>query len=156
MPSPYMLFTAEVRGDKLPAITPVDGSSRIQTVDESCGGVRRILEECDRETGIPVLINTSFNGPGEPIVDTPAEAIAFLMNSEIDVVYIEGRRITLLFLKTAQGLVDISLRFANLHGLGDGVDALQDAILQRHALPVPHQRLLGTNTDRTIREDCLD
>ena len=41
MPSPYMLFTAEVRGDKLPAITYVDGSSRIQTVDESCGGVRR-------------------------------------------------------------------------------------------------------------------
>ena len=94
MPSPYILFTAEVRGDKLPTITPADGSSRIQTVDESCSGVRRILEACDRETGIPVLINTSFNGPGEPIVDTPAEAIAFLMNSEIDVVYIEGRRIT--------------------------------------------------------------
>ena len=42
MPSPYRLFTAEGRGDKLPAITHVDGSSRIQTVDESCGGVQRI------------------------------------------------------------------------------------------------------------------
>lgn len=94
MPSPYMLFTAEVRGDKLPAITHVDGSSRIQTVDESCGGVRRILEAFDRETGIPVLMNTSFNGPGEPIVETPAEAVAFLLNSEIDVVYIEGIRLT--------------------------------------------------------------
>ena len=92
--SPYMLLTAKVRGDKLPAITHVDGSSRIQTVDKSCGGVRRILEAFDRETGIPVLMNTSFNGPGEPIVETPAEAIAFLMNSEIDVFYIEGRRIT--------------------------------------------------------------
>ena len=77
MPSPYILFTAEVRGDKLPTITPADGSSRIQTVDESCGGVRRILEECDRETGIPVLINTSFNGPGEPIVDTQRKPSPF-------------------------------------------------------------------------------
>jgi len=94
MPSPYRLFTAEGRGDKLPAITHVDGSSRIQTVDESCGGVRRILEAFDRETGIPVLMNTSFNGPGEPIVETPAGAVAFLLNSEIDVIYIEGRRLT--------------------------------------------------------------
>lgn len=94
LPSPYMLFTAAVRGDALPAITHVDGSSRIQTVDESCGGIRRILETFDRETGVPVLMNTSFNGPGEPIVETPQEAVAFLLNSEIDVVYIEGRRVT--------------------------------------------------------------
>ena len=37
-------------------------------------------------------MNTSFNGPGEPIVETPAHAVAFLQNSDIDVVYIEGRR----------------------------------------------------------------
>ena len=41
---------------------------------------------------VPVLMNTSFNGPGEPIVETPAHAVAFLQNSDIDVVYIEGRR----------------------------------------------------------------
>lgn len=94
IPSPYMLFTAEVKGDGLPAITHVDGSSRIQTVDESCGGIRRILEVFDQETGVPVLMNTSFNGPGEPIVETPAQAIDFLLASDIDVVYVEGRRIT--------------------------------------------------------------
>ncbi|MED6311276.1 MAG: carbamoyltransferase C-terminal domain-containing protein, partial [Pseudomonadota bacterium] len=92
MPSPYMLFTATVRSTDLPAITHVDGSSRIQTVDASCGGIRHVLEAFDRETGVPVLMNTSFNGPGEPIVETPAHAVAFLQNSDLDVVYIEGRR----------------------------------------------------------------
>jgi len=47
----------------------------------------------DQKTGVPVLMNTSFNGSGEPIVDTPAEAIAFLLGSGIDVVYVEGRRL---------------------------------------------------------------
>ena len=92
--SPYMLFTAQVKGDRLPAITHVDGSSRIQTVDESCGGIRRVLEAFDRATGVPVLMNTSFNGPGEPIVETPSQAINLLLASDIDVVYIEGRRVT--------------------------------------------------------------
>ena len=81
MPSPYMLFTATVRSTDLPAITHVDGSSRIQTVDASCGGIRHVLEAFDRETGVPVLMNTSFNGPGEPIVETPAHAVAFLQGS---------------------------------------------------------------------------
>ena len=94
IPSPYMLFTAQVIDDGLPAITHVDGSSRIQTVDESCGGIYGILEAFDRATGVPVLMNTSFNGPGEPIVETPEQAIDFLLASDIDVVYIESRRVT--------------------------------------------------------------
>ena len=61
-------------------------------MDERCGGIRQILETFDRQTGVPVLMNTSFNGPGEPIVEKPAHAVAFLQNSDIDVVYIEGRR----------------------------------------------------------------
>ena len=94
IPSPYMLFTAQVIDDGLPAITHVDGSSRIQTVDESCGGIFGILEAFDRATGVPVLMNTSFNGPGEPIVETPEQAIDFLLASDIDVVYIESHRVT--------------------------------------------------------------
>lgn len=133
--SPYMLLTAKVRGDKLPAITHVDGSSRIQTVDESCGGVRRT--DC-QDPGGSNRLPDEF-GDRRVLYQRPPH---------------HPRRV--LFLKTAQGLVDISLRFASLHGLGDGIDALQDAILQRHALPIPHQRLLGANTDRPIREDFLD
>jgi carbamoyltransferase len=90
--SPHMLFNAQVRGTDLPAITHVDGSARIQTVDASCGGFRRVLEGFDALTGVPVIMNTSFNGPGEPIVETPDEALAFLVSSEVDAVYVEGRR----------------------------------------------------------------
>ena len=92
--SPFMLFTARVKGDHLPAITHVDGSARIQTVDASSGGFRKVIEAFDELTGVPVVLNTSFNGPGEPIVETPQEAIAFLLSSEIDAVYLEGVRIS--------------------------------------------------------------
>ncbi|MEQ8399177.1 carbamoyltransferase C-terminal domain-containing protein [Thalassobaculum sp.] len=92
--SPFMLFTARVRGDGLPAITHVDGSARIQTVDASSGGFRKVIEAFDALTGVPVVLNTSFNGPGEPIVETPEEALAFLLSSEVDAVYLEGFRIS--------------------------------------------------------------
>lgn len=93
LPSPHMLFTAQVKGRDLPAITHVDGSARVQTVGQECGGFRRVLEAFDARTGVPVVMNTSFNGPGEPIVETPEQAIAFLTSSEIDAVFIEGRKL---------------------------------------------------------------
>lgn len=93
-PSPFMLFNAQLRSRSLPAITHVDNSARIQTVDASCGGFRRVLEAFDDLTGVPVVMNTSFNGPGEPIVETPDEALRFLASSEIDAVYVEGRKFT--------------------------------------------------------------
>jgi carbamoyltransferase len=93
LPSAHMLFTAKVRGKDLPAITHVDGSARVQTVGQETGGFRRVLEAFDAETGVPVVMNTSFNGPGEPIVETPEQAIAFLRSSEIDAVYLEGRKL---------------------------------------------------------------
>lgn len=89
-----MLFNAQVRSRDLPAITHVDGSARLQTVDKSCGGIRLVLESFDALTGVPVVMNTSFNGPGEPIVETPDHALNFLTNSEIDAVYIDGRKFT--------------------------------------------------------------
>ncbi|NQW10885.1 MAG: carbamoyltransferase [Alphaproteobacteria bacterium] len=92
--SPFMLFTAQVKSDALPAVTHVDGSARIQTVDARCGGFRGVLESFRAATGVPVILNTSFNGPGEPIVDTPQEALAFLTSTELDVLYLDGRRIT--------------------------------------------------------------
>lgn len=46
------------------------------------------------ETGVPVVMNTSFNGPGEPIVETPDEALAFLASSEVDAVHVDGRKFT--------------------------------------------------------------
>lgn len=91
--SPHMLFTATVKGDALPGITHVDGSARVQTVDPSAGQFRAVLEHFKRLTGVPVVLNTSLNGPGEPIVDTPEEAVAFLKNSEVDALYLGPYRV---------------------------------------------------------------
>lgn len=93
IPSPYMLFNARVKGSDLPAVTHVDGTARIQTVDPSCGRIFDVLTAYSRLSGIPVVLNTSFNGPGEPIVETPEEALRFLLQTEIDAIYIEGLRV---------------------------------------------------------------
>ena len=95
LPSPYMLFTANVKRPKdIPAVTHVDGSARIQTVSKSTGPFRQILESFHKYTRTPILLNTSFNGRGEPIVDRPAEAIDLFMESDLDVLYLSGKRIT--------------------------------------------------------------
>ena len=88
MHSPHMLFNHAVIGDRLPAITHLDGTARVQTVDASNGGYYRLIGEFDKLTGVPVVLNTSFNGPGEPIVETPAHAIEFLLGRGLDAVFI--------------------------------------------------------------------
>lgn len=93
LPSPHMLFTARVRSPALPAITHVDGSARLQTVDEGCGDFHRLLVRFEALTGVPIVLNTSFNGPGEPIVESPEDAVGFFLASELDVLYIAGRRV---------------------------------------------------------------
>jgi carbamoyltransferase len=79
LPSPYMLFTHDVRPgwrDRIPAATHVDGSARIQTVDRRDEPlVARVLEAFERRTGVPVVINTSLNTAGRPIVNSPRDAL---------------------------------------------------------------------------------
>lgn len=86
-PSPFMLFTAPVRASAkgiIPAVVHVDGSARVQTVDaQSNPRYRRLIEAFDRLTGVPVLLNTSFN-VHEPIVCTPEEAIDCFLRTEVD------------------------------------------------------------------------
>ena len=92
--SPYMLYTAQVKTNDLPAITHVDGSARIQTVSPEVGVFYKLLC-CLRDlTGVGVVLNTSFNGPGEPIMERPEEAVQFLVTSDLDVLYMDGYRIT--------------------------------------------------------------
>ncbi|MGA3244445.1 MAG: carbamoyltransferase [Bacteroidota bacterium] len=86
-PSPYMLLTAQVREDKrqIPAVTHVDGSARLQTVARDENELfYDMLLEFERQTGCPVLINTSFNVRGEPIVCTPHDAFKCFMRTEMD------------------------------------------------------------------------
>lgn len=92
-PSPYMLFTADVTTRELPAITHVDGSARLQSVGTNAGIAYQVLLRLKEKTGVAVVMNTSLNGPGEPIVETPHEALNFFRNSDVDVLYLEGRRI---------------------------------------------------------------
>jgi carbamoyltransferase len=85
--SPYMLrsipLTVEARG-RVPAVAHVDGSTRVQTVEHGGGTYARLLEEVRRETGHGVVMNTSFNAPGEPIVCSPADAIRTFSTMGLD------------------------------------------------------------------------
>ncbi|HRF02275.1 MAG TPA: carbamoyltransferase [Pirellulaceae bacterium] len=107
--SPYMLIVAPVAESKrlaiddqasgmdrlkqlrsqVPAITHVDHSARLQTVDaERHGRLRTLLESFERQTGCPILINTSFNVRGEPIVATAADAYRCFRATEIDLLIV--------------------------------------------------------------------
>jgi carbamoyltransferase len=86
--SPFMLIAKPVRPewrDRIPAIVHVDGTARVQTVSEETNPVLyRLLKEFEALTGVPVLINTSFNVKGEPIVETPRDAMICFLTTGID------------------------------------------------------------------------
>jgi len=88
IPSPYMLFTTKVKGEKkkiIPAVTHIDGTSRHQTVAKEQNSLYYdLIKEFFKITGVPVLLNTSFNLRGEPIVCTPTDAYLCFMHSGID------------------------------------------------------------------------
>jgi carbamoyltransferase len=86
--SPFMLLVARVRPqwqDRIPAIVHVDGTARLQTVRrEHNAQLYRLLKEFEALTGVPVLLNTSFNVKGEPIVETPQDAINCFLATGLD------------------------------------------------------------------------
>ncbi|MDD5085757.1 MAG: carbamoyltransferase, partial [Candidatus Omnitrophica bacterium] len=84
IPSPYMLFTAPVKKRVIPAVTHVDGTARLQTVRrEDNPSYYDTINAFYKLTGCPVILNTSFNLRGEPIVHTPEEAYTCFMRSEL-------------------------------------------------------------------------
>jgi len=86
-PSPYMLLVAPVRENKrvIPSVTHVDHSARIQSINRSQNPLYYdLVKEFDRRTGVPVIINTSFNVRGEPIVCTPEDAYRCFMRTHMD------------------------------------------------------------------------
>jgi len=83
--SEYMLYVADVLDkDKFSAITHVDGTCRIQTVNENNNYFNQLLEEFNKLTGIPILINTSLNVNGRPIASRPLDALELFDGSAID------------------------------------------------------------------------
>lgn len=113
-PSPYMLLVASVKEElraeiteqerglsgietlkivrsKLPAVTHVDYSARVQTVHlDTNPRFYRLLDVFNKRTGVPIVLNTSFNVRGEPIVCTPADAYRCFMETEMDYLVLEG------------------------------------------------------------------
>ena len=88
---PYMIFTVDVREkfrDELPAITHVNGSARVQTVSsDSNPEFHRLLQAVGKTTGREMVLNTSFNVKGQPIVNTPEEAIETFLGTGIDFLF---------------------------------------------------------------------
>lgn len=90
--SPFMILTAQVRPEKrsvIPAVTHADGSARPQTVERDVNPLYwRLISEFGRRTGVPVVMNTSFNLRGEPIVNSPADAVRTFFSSGMDALLI--------------------------------------------------------------------
>jgi carbamoyltransferase len=88
-PSPFMTFVCRVREERraeIPAVTHVDGTARIQTVARSHNPrFWSLIDEFHALTGVPVVLNTSFNVKGEPIVCTPEDAVACFLKTDLDV-----------------------------------------------------------------------
>jgi carbamoyltransferase len=87
-PSPFMVVAYKIRPeqrDRIPAVTHGDGTGRLQTVEKDVNPIYwELIQEFDRITGVPVLLNTSIN-ENEPIVNTPAEAIDCFLRTQMDV-----------------------------------------------------------------------
>jgi carbamoyltransferase len=90
--SPFMVLTAQVKPEKrsvIPSVTHVDGSARPQTVEREISPLYwRLIDEFGKRTGVPVVMNTSFNLRGEPIVCTPTDAIRTFFSSGMDALVI--------------------------------------------------------------------
>jgi carbamoyltransferase len=92
IPSPYMLFVHDVAPawrDRIPAVIHVDGTARIQTVDDATEPlVARMLREFEARTGLPVVVNTSLNTAGRPMVDDIKDALECFGSTPVDLLAI--------------------------------------------------------------------
>ena len=96
-PARFMLYVVDVKEDKretIPAITHVDGTGRLQTVRKEFNPkYYRLIETFGQATGVPIVLNTSFNLNGEPVVCTPDDAIRTFYSCALDVLYLGNVRI---------------------------------------------------------------
>jgi carbamoyltransferase len=126
-PSHFMSFVAQVRDEKqevIPAVTHVDGSARYQVLREQDNPTLfKLITAFARLTGIPMLLNTSFNRAGEPLVETPADAARCTVASTADYLVVDG----VLYRNVTTGKVRHSADFI---GLAQGTTDARDAQTQ--------------------------
>ncbi len=94
-PSPFMLRTSPVARawrERIPAVVHTDGTARPQTVsDGDCSGLADLLKAFADRTGLPVLLNTSLNRRGEPLAESPEDALAIFLETGLDFLVLEDR-----------------------------------------------------------------
>jgi carbamoyltransferase len=138
---PDLLRRVNIVRSQVPAITHVDQSARVQTVDERHGRLYRLMQRFHAKTGCPVIVNTSFNLSWEPIVESPEEAFETFMQSEMDVLVLED-----CVLHKARQPRGFAARAGRAHADGrdlDGHATTLDPLLPEQAPPL---------TDRLLRE----
>jgi carbamoyltransferase len=112
-PSPYMILVYDVLPDKrdvIPAITHVDGTGRVQTVSKKTNPrYYRLIEQFEKLTGVPVVLNTSFNIRGMPIVLTPEDAIECFLTTGMDALFLGDYVLTKKTDSAAQDLTEEQL-----------------------------------------------
>ncbi|MEO6504008.1 MAG: carbamoyltransferase C-terminal domain-containing protein [Jatrophihabitantaceae bacterium] len=150
---PFMLIVAQVRAEHaqlLPSITHADGTCRIQSVaPDHQGRFRALIEAFHGLTGLPLVLNTSFNIRGEPIVETPADALECFLASNFDVLYLQGRRVT-------------KVRAADAADPAALVPVLSPSLTLESEVPTsrgavePIRQLVRTRTGHRARLDCAE
>lgn len=144
---PFMLIVAQVqeaRQETIPSVCHVDGTCRIQSVHpDHPGRFRNLIEHFFDITGVPLVLNTSFNIRGEPIVETPGDAMDCFLGCNIDVLYVENHRITKASVTAAVDPAELIPRLNNSLSL--------DTVIQsRHGAALPPQHHVQTRTGHRV------
>ena len=152
---PFMLVVAPIwpeRRESIASVCHVDGTCRVQTVrPDHDGQFRTLIESFFAITDLPLVLNTSFNIRGEPIVEAPGDAMDCFLASNIDVLYVEGWRITKASVAstctpgTLLPLLNNSLSIGTIVSSVDGIALEPEHYAQTrtgHRVPISHDDLL--------------
>ncbi len=130
--SPYMLVVVPVReawASRLPAVTHVDGTARVQTVSRDVDPLyHALIAEFELSSNVPVLLNTSFNIRGMPIVESPRDAVGALLFTDLDAVYLGRLKVTRPSLAHLRPSFSAPWRFSLSHCLERGREDVEAAL----------------------------
>jgi len=132
--SPFMLRVAPFKKDKMdqvPAVAHIDGTGRFQTVTKQANGrFYDLIEKFYEKTGVPIILNTSFNVMGEPIVETPEEALSCLLFTGMDYCVLEDQIVTKKAVPSSEALRAMLEQVKTIKK-GLGTPGLQETVAQR-------------------------
>jgi carbamoyltransferase len=171
--SPFMLRVWPFRpgfADRVPAVAHVDGTARVQTITrDTHPELYELVEAFAAETGVPILLNTSFNVAGEPIVETPSDALWCLLSTGVDccvfgdqIVHKREGLQSVLDLRPRPVATTLTLDMPIMNGRvpswhnGEGMQPLPDSFLLRPIHPVQLREMRALSQDRgTIKQPVV-